>query len=85
MFQIYLSSSSKRFLRGIPKETCDRLLKEIKNLSVDPFPSDVKRVIGRKEKIFRVRVGIYRIQYVVFYEKNEILISEIDKRSRAYR
>jgi len=31
-----------------------------------------------------VRVGNYRLQYVVFHEKNEILVSDIDKRPRAY-
>ncbi len=59
-------------------------MKEIKKLSVDPFPSDAKRVVGKKEKVFRVRVVDYRILYVVFHDKNEILISEIDKRGRAY-
>ncbi|MBU2565600.1 MAG: type II toxin-antitoxin system RelE/ParE family toxin [Candidatus Thermoplasmatota archaeon] len=56
----------------------------MKDLSVDPFPSDAKRVVGRKEKVFRVRVGDYRILYVVFFDKNEILISDIDKHERVY-
>jgi len=58
--------------------------KEIKKLSVDPFPSDAKRVVGRKEKVFRVRVGDYRILYVVFYGEKEILISDIEKRGGVY-
>jgi len=45
---------------------------------------DVKRIVNRKEKIFRIRVGDYRIQYSVIYEKNLLFISDIDKRSRAY-
>ena len=84
MFKILLGSPSKRFLKKCEKGVYNRVLKKIKDLSKDPFPPDCKRVVGRKEKVFRVRVGDYRIQYVVFYEKNEILISDIDKRSKAY-
>jgi mRNA-degrading endonuclease RelE of RelBE toxin-antitoxin system len=44
----------------------------------------VKRVVGKKDKIFRVRVGDYRIQYSVIYEKNLLFVSEIEKREKAY-
>jgi len=40
--------------------------------------------VNRKDKIFRVRVGDYRIQYLVIYDRNLIFISYIDKRERAY-
>ena len=36
------------------------------------------------EKIFRVRVGSYRILYVVDFEKQLIVIDSVDKRSRVY-
>ncbi len=67
MFQIFFSSHTKRFLRKAEKEVYDRVIKKIKGLSVDPFPSDAERAVGRKEKVFRVRVGDYRILYVVFF------------------
>ena len=34
--------------------------------------------------IFRVRVGKHRIQSADFYKKNVVLITDIDKRPRAY-
>jgi mRNA interferase RelE/StbE len=60
-------------------------MKRIRQLAQNPFPSDMKRVLGRKELVFRVRVGDYRILYVVFQKEKEILISDIDKRSRIYK
>jgi len=51
---------------------------------LNPYPKDRKRVGGRKEKVFRVRVGGYRILYVVFNERNSLLISDIDKRETVY-
>ncbi len=41
-------------------------------------------VEGYKEKIFRVRVGDYRILYEVDYSKNFIGIVRIDHRGRVY-
>lgn len=84
MFQVLLGPSSRKFLKKCEKEVYDRVMKKVKELAINPFPADVKRVVGKEEKVFRVRVGNYRIQYVVFHEKNEILVSDIDKRPRAY-
>ena len=79
-----LGNPAQRFLRKCDSNLYERLIDKIKALSQNPFPSDVKRVVGRTEKVFRVRVGDYRIQYVVIHEKNLIIITDVDKRSRAY-
>ena len=84
MFSAEFGSDAKKFLKKADKEIARRIIEKIEKLKIEPFPSDVKRVVGKKEKIFRVRVGDYRIQYCVFYDKNTILVSDIDKRERAY-
>ena len=84
MLRIELGNPAKRFLKKCDKNLYERLISEIKLLSNNSFPQDVKRVVGRKEKVFRVRVGDYRITYVVVYEQNLILIADIDKRSKIY-
>lgn len=86
MFNIELGSPAKRFLKKCDTILYERLMKEIRSLAADPFPSEVVRVKGKtKEKIFRVRVGDYRIQYAVFYDQNILLITDVDKRPRAYK
>ena len=84
MFNIELGNPAKRFLKKCSQDLYERLMKEIRSLALEPFPQGVKRVVGRKEKIFRVRVGDYRIQYMVLFEKNLIFITDVDKRPRAY-
>lgn len=84
MFEIEFSSSAKNFLKKSEKEIVKRIIEKIEKLKVDPFPADVKRVVNKKEKIFRIRIGDYRIQYSVVYNKNLIFISDIDKRAKAY-
>ena len=84
MFQVLLAPISQKFLKKCEKEVYERVMEKLKGLAVEPFPHDVKRVVSKQEKVFRVRVGAYRIQYVVYFEKNEILVTDIDKRSRAF-
>ncbi len=84
MFDIELSPQSKKFLKKLDKNLIIRIINKIEKLSTDPFPTNVKRVVNRKEKIFRVRVGEYRIQYTVNYNNKLIYISDVNKRPRAY-
>ena len=84
MFNVEFSNVSKKFLKKLDKQIKIRLIKRIEILSEDPFPNDVKRVVNKKEKVFRVRIGDYRVQYMVFYDKNLLFISDVDKRPRAY-
>lgn len=84
MLRVELSNHAKSFLKKCDKQLYERLVTKLNALALDPFPSDVKRVLGRKEKVFRIRVGDYRIQFVVFYENNILFITDIDKRPRVY-
>ena len=84
MFDIFLGPQPERFLKKAEKELRQRIWKKLDELKQNPFPSEVVRVVGRKEKAFRVRVGAYRIQYYVFQDKKEIAVFDIDKRERAY-
>jgi len=84
MFNIFLGSKSEKFLKKAEKEVRKRIWEKLDELRLNPFPKEVVRVVGEKEKAFRVRVGAYRIKYYIFQEKKEIVIFDIDKRARAY-
>ena len=84
MFKLEFSNNSKKFLKKAEKKVCIRILNKIEELINNPFPSDCKRVEGRSEKVYRIRVGNYRILYVVFQNENKLSISDIDKRSKIY-
>ena len=85
MLNIELSNYAKKFLKKCDKNLSIKILDKIKELSNNPFPQDVKRVVGRKEKTFRIRAGDYRITYVAFISKKTIVITDIDKRGRIYK
>ncbi len=81
------SRKADKFLDKAEKELAVRLIKRIETLCSEPFPQEVTRVENQwfeGEKVFQVRVGDYRILYVVNYQKQRLLVVNIDKRPRAY-
>ncbi|MCL7410815.1 MAG: type II toxin-antitoxin system RelE/ParE family toxin [Methanosarcinaceae archaeon] len=84
MFDIKYSKQAVKFLKSLDKTTATRILKRIEKLKQDPVSHDSKIVEGYREKLFRVRVGDYRILYEVDHNDNLIGIVKIDKRSRVY-
>ena len=84
MFDVDYSNQAQNFLKKADKILVKRLLNKIDSLREEPFIPDTKRVEGSKEKLFRVRVGDYRILYEVDYKNNKLGVVKIDKRPRAY-
>ena len=84
MFEVSYSKQAEKFLKNTEKILAKRILKKIEELKIKPFLHDTKTVEGYKEKLFRVRVGDYRILYEVDYANKLIGIVKIDKRPKVY-
>jgi len=84
MFDIRYSKQAVNFLKSAEKKLATRILKKIETLKENLIQHDSKVVEGYNEKLFRIRVGDYRILYEVDYKKNQLGIVKIDKRSKIY-
>lgn len=84
MYSIFLGSQPQKFLKKVDKLLRQRIWNKLDELKLNQFPHDVKRIVGKKEKAFRVRIGNYRIQYYVFHDKKEIVVFNINKRGRVF-
>ncbi|MBI5389118.1 type II toxin-antitoxin system RelE/ParE family toxin [Candidatus Woesearchaeota archaeon] len=84
MFTVKLSHRSKRFLNHCDDMTHRRICEKIGKISVLPLPLEAKLVKGYKDKVWRVRVGNYRILYLIDYALQSILIVNIDRRETVY-
>ena len=86
MFSIRFGKPAEKYIEKLKdKILVKRILNKIEKLKENPFPSKSVRVEEYKEeKVFRVRVGYYRLLYYVNYDKSLIVIVNIDKRTRAY-
>ena len=72
MFTVRFNPHCLKFLKKIPADNNERIINKIKSLQNNPFPTDTKRVVNVKDKLFRIRVGKYRILYAVNYSSNEL-------------
>jgi mRNA interferase RelE/StbE len=82
MLELIIKRKAEKFLSKCNEDLYLRLLDRIELLRVNPYPSDSKRVYD-KELLFRVRVGDYRVLYLV--KDTKLFIVVIDKRSKVYR
>ena len=83
--KINLSKFTKSFLEKCENDLYVRLIKKIKQLSNEPFPHDCKRIKGVKEKVFRVRVGDYRIIIDILDDIIVIFVIEVKHRKNVYK
>ena len=86
MLSVRLEKPAEKFIEKLrDKILLKRILNRIDKLKENPFPSDAVRVEEyKKDKVFRVRVGDYRILYYFNHEVSLIVIINIDERSRVY-
>ena len=84
MFDVGYSRQAVNFLKSAEKKLITRILKKIETLRDNPIQHDSKVVEGYNEKLFRIRVGDYRVLYEVDYKRNKLGIVKIDKRSKVF-
>jgi len=84
-FLIKFTTKATRFIKKLDNVNKERIKEKINKLSKNPFPSEAVRVESYKEyKVFRVRIGDYRILYNVDFKEKLIIIIKIDKRGKVY-
>lgn len=85
MFEIFLDTPAKNFIKKLDSKSSQRIIKAIEKLAEDPIPHDAKRIYGTSEKLFRIRVGDFRVLYRIDYEEIIIIVVDIDSRKRIYK
>lgn len=82
MYDIILSAHAVKFLKKLDNITKERIIKTIERIRFKP-EKYVIRLIG--DKIYKFRVGNYRILLDIDKGKLTILVIEIDHRKRIYK
>ena len=83
-WKIEIPHEPEKILKRLPKDLVRRILSKIEELKTNPYPSGCKKISGY-EDVYRIRVGDWRIVYVVEGDRLVILILEIAPRGGAYR
>ncbi|MFP4402414.1 MAG: type II toxin-antitoxin system RelE family toxin [Candidatus Nanoarchaeia archaeon] len=83
-YDLFFEKEVTKFLSKVEKETASRIVNKIELLKENPFSQDAKRIVNTTQKIYRIRVGKYRILYRI--EDNIlVVVFLVDKRSKVYK
>lgn len=82
-YTVTLKRSAEKELDALPPRIHDRIIKAILALEKNPYPRNVKRLQGREGA--RIRIGNFRILYLVKDSGKEIEVISIADREDVYR
>jgi len=83
-YNIYFKPSVQKDLRRIPEATVVRVIKYIEGLAQDPRPRQSIKMLGA-ERLYRLRVGDYRIIYEIDKGARQVTIHYIRHRKEVYK
>lgn len=87
MRKVFGSETFQKQLKSVDKKLKKRIMDGLRNLGSDPYTprtgADIIPVKGTDPQKYRLRVGDYRIVYVV--EKDTVKVIEMFPRGRGYR
>jgi mRNA interferase RelE/StbE len=81
--RIELLPRAARELRRLPSSVRDRILRQISPLSDDPRPPGVQKLYGSDS--YRMRVGDYRMLYIINDAAQVVTIAGVGHRRDVYR
>lgn len=83
MYQLEVSHTTHRQILKLPLQTQERINRAIASLSDNPRPSGVKKLTVREG--YRIRVGDYRILYMIDDKEKLVAVYRVKGRGEVYR
>jgi mRNA interferase RelE/StbE len=84
LYRVVVLPSAARSLGRLPRNDIRRIARVLDNLQVDPRPSGVVKLTGEGDE-YRVRIGRYRILYIIRDEILTVTVVAIGHRRDVYR
>jgi mRNA interferase RelE/StbE len=82
-FNIEWKRSAVKELRSLPKDAIERILKAVEQLSANPYPAGVRKLVG-SEHTYRIRLGDYRVIYTITASSLIVEIIRVGHRKDVY-
>jgi mRNA interferase RelE/StbE len=83
-YNVNFKPSVEKDLRPLSKALVSRVMERIERLKTDPFPRQAIKLSGT-ERLYRIRVGDYRIVYEVDTQAKQVTIHYVRHRREVYR
>lgn len=83
-YKVQWKTSAGRDLRSIGPQQVRRIIKVVASLVDNPFPPQHRKLRG-SERVYRIRVGDYRVIYQVDTKTKVVIVYHVRHRREAYR
>ena len=85
-FNVEIHKRVLKEIKDLPPSNLEKFKELMEELKTNPIPKefDIKRLRG-SNNIYRIRIGKFRVQYVVLWESRIIIIRKISRREKAYK
>ncbi|MCK4594119.1 type II toxin-antitoxin system RelE/ParE family toxin [bacterium] len=83
-YSIEYAPATQRQLKGLTRWEARRILARIERLSVNPHPPGTVKLSGTRNE-YRIRVGDFRVIYLIEENALLVLIVKVTHRRNAYR
>lgn len=80
---VKLKRSAEKELESLPEKIHDRVVNALLLLKENPFPHGAKKLHGREG--YRIRIGEYRVLYVIEEVEKKVEVFSIAHRKDVYR
>ncbi|MFM8741469.1 MAG: type II toxin-antitoxin system RelE family toxin [Cytophagales bacterium] len=84
MYSIRFKKSAEKELEKLPAPAIKKISKAVDALSTNPRPVSSKKLEGQKESLWRIRIGDYRVIYLIEEVVKIIEIRRIGHRRDVY-
>lgn len=85
MYKITFKKSAEKEIQKLPSSIVTRIVPAIEGLSKNPRPTGSKKLAGSKENIWRIRVGDYRVVYLIAEEVKIVEVRRVGHRKDIYK
>jgi mRNA interferase RelE/StbE len=82
-YLVKLRRSAEKELDSLPEKLHNRIVSALSALKENPLPIGVKKLQGREG--YRIRIGSYRVLYVIDKSKKVVDVFSIADRKEVYR
>jgi len=84
-YQVLIARDAERDIGALQASVVPRVFKAMRALGTNPRPAGCKKLKGAHSESWRIRVGAYRILYVIDDDIRIVEVREVGHRKDIYR
>ena len=84
-YKIVVKKSAAKEIEALPTKILPQVTKAIYNLADTPRPQGCKKLKGSKENLWRIRIGDYRVVYIIDDSIRIVDVQKVGHRKDVYQ